>query len=144
MRNIPDKMFVPICRDHFTRLMNGTVCGTCPSRLENEDMVLDLSEKYKDDIDSGYRALIAEVASIRRSMEGIIPTIVEMNARLKDQAGDITKLDHIINGNGQRGLREDVASLRARSNMRSGYVQLVVSVASALMALIFGIMAFSK
>ena len=59
-------MLIPICRDHFKRLVKNDVCSSCPSRIENEQIVEKLSELYRDDEQGTLKAIFIEIQSLRR------------------------------------------------------------------------------
>ena len=143
-------LFVPLCKDHFRRLLEGTVCETCPSKLENEDMVKSLAEKYKGS-EKSVGALIMEVQSIRRTCETLSKTCEKLMNQCQQNGEAIESVEHTVNGNGSPGLKQDMAIVKTEIDHIKGgegknaqRISNVIALIGVVTAVIIGMIALIK
>lgn len=121
-----DKLRVTLCNDHFERIVKGTTCSTCPSRLENEAAVRTLAALNERTDEEKLSAIIHELHSIRRAQQS------EMQK--------LDRLDAKVSGNGRPGLHERLTIIETRLMVaekgRGVWIAVVTAFLSSVLAVI--------
>lgn len=119
-----------LCHDHFERLVVGDVCATCPSRLENADVVKAASKVYGSDKDQASRAVVTELQSIRRAQ-------AEFHKLLdKTQAA--------IFGNGKPGLEKRLTIIETKLATSRGNLGTMIAVVGVIISCVLSIVGLMK
>lgn len=119
------KINVDLCEDHFERLVDGSVCATCPSNVENEAAVRALASINSRSDDDKLRAIISELHSIRRVQKGGIDKL--------------TKLEHKVIGNGRPGLSERITIIETRLAVAEKSKGVWIAIGTAVLSALLGI-----
>jgi len=121
-----EKMLIPICRDHFKRLVKNDVCSSCPSRIENEQIVEKLSELYRDDEQGTLKAIFIEIQSLRR----LTSTQQEKIEQIEKLANEINIV--LFGINRTNGINGEVKSVKQEIRYLQKYVWIIVGAATIL------------
>lgn len=119
-------MLIPICRDHFKRLVKNDVCSSCPSRIENEQIVEKLSELYRDDEQGTLKAIFIEIQSLRR----LTSTQQEKIEQIEKLANEINIV--LFGINRTNGINGEVKSVKQEIRYLQKYVWIIVGAATIL------------
>ncbi len=90
-----EKIKVRLCKDHFQRVLDGSVCNTCPSKAENEAVVLALSKMESGGEDQVRETVIRELSSMRRALTKVGTDVEGLAHALHgspEHAGIMTKI----------------------------------------------------
>lgn len=127
------KIKCSLCNDHFERLVRGNVCESCPSIPEHEAVIRFMSEQLNQAAtdDTGMiRAIWTEVRSIRT-------LCTDFHTRIEE-------CEHTIHGNGNPGLKTQMAVLESQSNENKHRPMMIVSIGTGIGAVLVALMALFK
>ena len=130
-----DKIKCYLCHDHFDRIPHDP-CSSCPSVKQHEDVCKILSRQDLEDTPMN-RMMLGEVRSIRMVLEGF-------DGRFKQLDEKVEEFDHAIHGNGNPGMKTELAVIREAVNENKGRALNLFTTATACIAVIGAIAALLK
>lgn len=137
MKQEDTKILIPICRDHFRKLAKGESCITCPSKLENEELVNAMAELYKSDSDGTIKAIFIEIQSIRRFTKEHQKETLEHKKMLDEIENQLLTNKHALFGvSGTNGINGDVKILKANMATQQKFMWVLIGMAVVVNILI--------
>ena len=125
------KIKAELCGDHFERLVASDVCATCPSRFENEQVVVAMSKVLEaEDTEAVDRAVVTELRSIRR-------LITDLEGRIDDRLSSLET--RVIGSNGESGIATRLTVLETQQDTNSKNTTANVALIGTVVATVLGI-----
>jgi hypothetical protein len=119
-----EKIMVPICTDHFARLVGGHPCQQCPSRAESEAEVMEVAEQFQNGQTTAMAGLLAEVRSIRRAQ-------TDLHLIVTTHIDEARKVQHVVIGvDGENGLRSRIRVVEGELNSLKKFVWVGIGIAT--------------
>lgn len=117
-----EKIRIDLCHDHFQRLIHGNVCEHCPSKIENEILCRNMAAEMKAESDAGSRAVVMELASIRRSQAELSNVLDRLETR--------------VHGNGTDGILHRLLIVETKLNQSAKALSVNIAIAGVLISTI--------
>lgn len=137
-----DKIRAELCRDHFERLVHQDVCATCPSRLENEAVVVAMSKVIAADSEQAVdRAIVTELRSIRRTINENDKRCDERFEKIDER---LNSVDKRLTGNGAQGIDHRLTVLETRQDESGKNKTATVAMIGMIVSTIIGLIALFK
>lgn len=130
-----DKLRVDLCHDHFPRLCKGDVCSTCPSKLENEAVVIAMSAALEQTEDSRQTAIITELHSIRRAQSDLSNRFKAVGEKVDKNIADTKGIRTAISGDASLGHVGIAHQIEEHGKQLSGLEKFKVKIIAAAAAI---------